>query len=361
MKKFFYFILILISMPYLVTAENPAPKPTVKIGVILPLSGDVAYEGEAIRNAMTLSVEKLGNTRFHYDIIYEDNQMNSAKTAVIASKLIHVDKIDAIVTVWSNPAFVVSPMATQNKILHLRMCWESGLADGVYNFNVYASPATQSRLFVDELKRRHISKIAILDMKDAGIEEMVKKVKEHLAENKISVTAEESFVSGERDFRTVLAKLKASNPEIYFLEAVTPEIDLIAKQAKEMQFQAPFTTIEDFDEMDHPELFEGDWYEGPKPPDEAFISSYEQRFHSKVYNTVPYAYDIVRLIAQAYESFPGSEKPTPTEAVQQLAKIKSFQGLTGELKLDDKGYFQAESVIKKIENGKQVLIQNQME
>jgi branched-chain amino acid transport system substrate-binding protein len=48
------------------------------------------------------------------------------------------------------------------------------------------------------------------------------------------VVAEESYTSGEKDFRAPLTKIKAKNPDIIFIPAYYNDVAIIAKQARDL-------------------------------------------------------------------------------------------------------------------------------
>jgi branched-chain amino acid transport system substrate-binding protein len=328
----------------------------VKIGVIGPFSGDMAYIGQGVRNGMTLALENLGPAHFQYQVVYEDNQLDARKTALALNKLVNVDKVDALVTVWSNAAYVAAPLATRNRLLHVSDSWEVKAADGHYNFGLYVAPMEQAKTFVEELKKRKIQSIGILSIKSAGTSDMVADTIRLLAEAKIKVSADETFLQGQRDFRTTLARIDQQHPQIYLISAFSPEIELIAKQFKEAGIKQPMTSMESFDETNDKSLFEGCWYVAPALPPPPFEDNYTKRFKMEMINDVPYVYDVIKLIVHGFESFSGPKKPTSTEVADVIGKMKTYRGITGEFQSDGHGYFHGFDTVKIIRGGKGVVI-----
>ena len=111
-------IAVVIWFGFLNKADDqiPSEKETIKIGVSIPLSGDVAFLGEGVRDAMLLAKENLGYTKYNYEIIFEDDQFNSTNTLTAVNKLISIDKVSVISSLGSNLGNVVSPIAEENKI-----------------------------------------------------------------------------------------------------------------------------------------------------------------------------------------------------------------------------------------------------
>ena len=63
----------------------------IKIGVILPLSGNVSAYGEDVRDALLFANENLAGGKFEF--IFEDDHCNGKEAVTAAAKLISQDKI----------------------------------------------------------------------------------------------------------------------------------------------------------------------------------------------------------------------------------------------------------------------------
>ncbi len=101
-----------------VSVEEVSVEP-IKIGMIAPMTGDLAFMGEGIRDAIVLANENTENTKYEYEVIVEDDQLDAKMSASAANKLISVDKVDAIITFSSVTGNVVAPIAEQNQIVQL--------------------------------------------------------------------------------------------------------------------------------------------------------------------------------------------------------------------------------------------------
>lgn len=74
-------------------------RPLIKIGLILPLSGGMAHVGAAFRDAARMAIDDIpSDSRFHYQLVIEDDQLPSAKAATAVQKLIDRDKVDAVIS-----------------------------------------------------------------------------------------------------------------------------------------------------------------------------------------------------------------------------------------------------------------------
>jgi branched-chain amino acid transport system substrate-binding protein len=182
-------------------------RPVIKIGVSAPLSGGVAFIGEGMKNSFELALDEINSkdTKFKYELIYEDDAMDPKKASTIAQKFINVDKVDALITISSGPGNVVAPLAQENKILHVSSASDSNVAKGEYNFLHWTPPTEENRVLVEELQRRKITKIAIMEQNQQGVVAIVDDLKKKLDGTNIEIVSEEKFNFGETDFKTMLA------------------------------------------------------------------------------------------------------------------------------------------------------------
>ncbi|MEK7673652.1 MAG: ABC transporter substrate-binding protein, partial [Patescibacteria group bacterium] len=128
-------ILIVGGLIWWGKSQTPTgPKETIKIGFVGPLSGDLAFIGESDKNAILLAKDELKDTKFNYEVIVEDVQIDPKLTANATNKLINIDKVDGIISVSSGIGNVVSPITEQNKTIHFGLASDSNIAKGIYNF-----------------------------------------------------------------------------------------------------------------------------------------------------------------------------------------------------------------------------------
>ncbi|MDR2902435.1 MAG: ABC transporter substrate-binding protein, partial [Lactobacillales bacterium] len=97
-------------------------KPVVKIGAILPLTGNLAYVGNFVKGAMEIAVYDANmrpNNKYHYEMVFEDNAFSAVKTIPVLNKLIFIDKVDALTTVGNSIGEIVGPIVEKNKVPHI--------------------------------------------------------------------------------------------------------------------------------------------------------------------------------------------------------------------------------------------------
>ncbi|MEI6237963.1 MAG: ABC transporter substrate-binding protein [bacterium] len=340
--------------------EDKLVKPTVTIGITLPLTGDVAILGESAQNAIILAKEQLKDTKYDYKLVFENDQFKPTLGATIANKLISVDKADALMSFGSPVGHVVSIIAEKSKIPHVNaFASDDHVADGEYNFLDYTPAYEDSKLFIQELQKRNVKKLVFFGQQDnPGALAIINAFEKDVKGTGITVLASEKFNTGTRDFRSQIDQIKNLGADIIVLEASTPELEILARQIKQAGIKTPLTTMEAFEFSDQLSLFEGNWYVNGADPSQWFLDQYKNRFGKDAKFGAANQYDGFNLIVQAVETAgDGKTVPTKEQIKNALSQIKSFNGALGEnLSIDENGLVVSKAVIRIIKDGKPVTV-----
>jgi len=357
---FLIVVVLAVAIGYFIykAPKESASAETIKIGVVAPLSGDIAFLGEGVRDAMILANEKLGDTQYNYELIFEDDQADPKVAASAANKLIEVNKVDALASFGSSTGNVIAPIAEENKVVHIGIATDPNVAEGDYNFIHWTTPSEENRVFIAELQKRGIIKFGVFASNQPGAAAVISDMKKQLEDTDIEITTEQIFNVGETDFKSIIAKAKNSGSEIYLFIAFSPELEILARQTREAGITIPFTAIEAFDLTEQLDLFEGDWYVNAADPSGEFTEKFFEKTGKNPTLGSPNAYDIFNLIVAATEKNDKSEKPTSTEISNQLLNITDFYGALGKLNIDEDGIVQSNAVIRMIKNGEPITIEN---
>jgi branched-chain amino acid transport system substrate-binding protein len=246
MKLFLVFALVsLIAVP-------AQAKEILKIGVLLPFSGPLAYEGnENFKGYEVARVEQnekgglLGK-----EIEFVKGDAVDPKAAVSeAERLISVEKVNVIIGTFSSPrCYAASTVAEKNKVLY----WETGaVGDDMmtrgykYLFRVCADGSTLSRAITRfaVVVAPQTLKIPTKDFKVAIIGEnslygttMNKRVKEIVEEEKAQIVAYELYDSNTKDLSSLIMRLKTKSPDALIATCYVNDAILLSRQSKQLNF-----------------------------------------------------------------------------------------------------------------------------
>ena len=157
-------VLALVACKEEKESEQAKAKPVVKIGVNLPMTGDMAMAGKVQKASLELAlhdVEKQ-NTKYKYELIVEDNVFQPKKTVSNLYKFKSVDKVQAVMSLWGTDGTVTSDWAEKNKILHMSCSESDVVGKGYYNFNHAPKLETYRYRMMKYFKDHNYKKIAFL-------------------------------------------------------------------------------------------------------------------------------------------------------------------------------------------------------
>ncbi|MGA2959330.1 MAG: amino acid ABC transporter substrate-binding protein [Thermodesulfobacteriota bacterium] len=221
---------------------------TIKIGVILPMTGSNALIGQEQKRGIDMAIEKINGTggalKKKVELIIEDNQGDPTLIVSAAEKLITRDNVVALSGGYSSVESLAL-LAAMKKYEPVTV-WQGGAAikmDQMYGkerwfFMLHPrSPDYQTNAteFLSSIEPRP-KRIAIAYEDTSYGVDHSKVAKQYLTERGFEIVTFEPFRSGTLDFSPLLTKIKGARPEIFYWIGYAGDSILITKQAKELGF-----------------------------------------------------------------------------------------------------------------------------
>lgn len=330
-------------------------KEQVKIGVIAPLAGDNAAYGQDVTAAVNLAVEEINaaggvNGRM-LEAVFENGGCNGKDATTAATKLIDVDKVQIIVGGYcSGETLAAAPLAEAAKVALVSPASSnpSITKAGDYVFRITPSDAGQGTAIAAEMIKRGHHKAAVIYANTDYTLGLANAFKENFEKLGGVITAWETYEQDAKDFRTQVAKARASNPNAIYLVSYATDAALLVKQIRQLKMAHPLYGGETFGSQDvvtaaGKENVEGLVYATPKfdaesPKAKDFLPKAQQKRGSEL--SLPVfaadAYDAMYLIAEAVRLNPDQE-PTGTIVKDFLYTVKDWDGAGGKLTIDSNG------------------------
>lgn len=329
----FPFILVLLFLSIVPFALFQAPpEPQYRIGAILPLTGDAASWGEAIRNGVELALEELPpEKRRQVEVFYEDDQRNPRLSVLAFQKLLSVNHVSAVIGCTAQPGMAVAPLAEKAQIPFLSIAVPKRITEGkTFSYLFYSTTERMAHALVDEATRRNYRKIVrISSIHDGRL--AMKQEFDRFNRDQIEVVLDEEYPIENKDFKPFLNKLKAQGDvDAIYGNLVLGQVGLLAKQARELNISLPIFESEMFEDESEVKLSQGaligQWFVNERDPSAEFLKTYTERFPgAKIFNASN-GYDAINVLLEA---------PTgDAKAIaRSLAERKSYRGLNGEYRL----------------------------
>jgi ABC-type branched-subunit amino acid transport system substrate-binding protein len=322
--------------------------PVIKIGAVVATQGPVALLGRSFLKAIQLAKEELGKTTRQYELrVAEIPSPDQAEPAI--RKLIDIDHVDALIVGLSISGQIVKPYAIAAGIPLFCICSVSGVGDELYTFTTMPLAEDEAIRWVTEARRRGVRRIARLTQDYPSIENHVRALKAEAAPAGIDVVFEERFAASTVDFRSRIAAAGESSPDVYFVEAFNPALDLLGQQLQEAGVRN-LASVVSFSLSEKPELFEGGWYTDSYVSPE-FLARLRQRFPETRFAThmMPYAFDSFRMLVEGFESAEG--------VLPHVRGMTEFRGTAGKItKQAGSGNFRSAPALWIIKDGRPALV-----
>ncbi|MFA5022988.1 MAG: penicillin-binding protein activator [Candidatus Paceibacterota bacterium] len=335
-------IIIIIAGIWYLGAKPATPAVTgpIKIGAILPLTGGGSFFGVEQKQGMDLA-----NQESKIKISYEDSETDATKGTSAFMKLLSTDRPDVAVVSFSSVASAIMPLAVQEKMPTLQTVVSAPNIAAKTNYSLrYFTSAPQeapiaANLIVSNLKDK---KVAVLYENSEYGKSYFSSLKTSLEALGAKVVASENFLNTDKDFRTQITKLKASNPEALYIVAMDKSLALIFPELKEAGVKAHLVTnwvlanpsvIEKVGQSANGAYLTSPSYYLDQPSE--LTANFKSQYKS-VYGQDPSAYaaigyDTVRLLAKLPAGIPADQFKA------EFIKIGSMPGAMGDLKIDQNG------------------------
>jgi branched-chain amino acid transport system substrate-binding protein len=324
----------------------------IKIGVLVPLTGESASAGTDMLNAAKLAVDEIndggGVLGRQLEIVSGDDGCDPQTGTAAAQKLAVSGIVGVAGGYCSGAAIPETVVLDQRGIPYISAAATSPTLTERGLTTVFRAIGRddQQGPFAAKFLSGHLGakKLAIIHDNTTyakGLAEQTRDATTRLG-GATEVVFFDAITPGERDYTSTLTKVKATRADVLYFTGYFAEAGLIVRQGHDLDLTARLTGG---DATQDPTLIEtaGPSAEGfiattaplPQflPSATAFVEGYTARFGAAPGPYSVYEYDAVKVLAGAVERA-GAADP---KKVAQALRTTQAQGLTGEIAFDDKG------------------------
>lgn len=356
-------------------SSDKAATDTIKIGAIGEMTGGNASYGTSMMRGFNLATKEInangGINGKKIALVEADTKSEPAEAANAMSKLINQDKVAMVAGIFtSSSAIAACNISETAKIPYL--------AIGATNPSVTVAkdgstkPNTFRVCFIDpfqgtvganfvsnELKAKTAA-IYIDNSSDysKGLADFFKKA---FIANGGSIVIEEAYLQKDTDFKAVLTKIKATNPEVLYVPGYYEEVGKIVKQARELGLNVPIVGGDGWDSPKLPEIAGAEALnqtyftnhysaDADSAASKAFVAAFEKEYKQKPDAPAVLGYDGLKLLADAIKRAGSTEAAKISQA---LASTKGFEAVTGSIALNEKHDAVKSVTIIEFKDGKQ--------
>lgn len=340
---------------------------TIKIGGLGPLTGPVAIYGVTATNGTKLAFEEINKNNGilgkQVEFILLDEKGDPTEAVTAYNKLVDEEVVALIGDITSKPTLAVAEIAAEDK---MPMITPTGTQFNITEagpnvFRVCFTDPYQGVILAKLAKEKLNAKtVAVLVNNSNDYSDGVAKAFVQEAEKLgLKVVAKEGYGDGDKDFRPQLTKISSQNPDVLLVPDYYEQAALISTQAREIGLKSKFIGPDGWDgvakalDKSSYGAIEGSYFtnhyslEDQNPKVQNFLKAYREKFNEDPSAFSALSYDAAYLLKEAIEK----AGTTDNEAVIKALKESNFNGVTGQLKFDDKNNPIKAVTILKIEDG----------
>jgi len=358
-------ILAVVACLTLLLTIGVQAQPVVKIGLNVPLTGDIPKVGEGSKYAAEMWLEdieaagglEIGGKKYEVEVVLEDNESKAESAVSAATKLITEDEVLVIIGPQSSKQAVPAGEVCNNYETPMISPWSTNPNTTLDRPFVFRAP------FLDPFQGPVVANFVTEEFgytKAAVLYDVASDYPKGLAEffkmawedvhGEGSVVAYESFTTKDTDFSSQLSKIISSGAEVLFTPQYYNEVALIVQQAHQLGWANPIVGSDSWGSAETVELCGKDCYglffsthyaaAGATGATKAFIDRYNEKYGYVPDDVGALTWDSLRLAQQAiqeYGKFTGNVKKDRKGVREALSQVKEFDGITGTMTFTEEG------------------------
>jgi len=349
----------------------------VKIGMVYELTGNTASYGTSAANGAKLAFKEInangGVLNKQIKLFIADNKGEPSETANAMTKVIAQDKVIAVTGFTVSSCGITGSSVAEDNRIPLVAAATVNPKVTVDEKTGKVKEYTFRACFIDSFQGTVGANFALNSLKCRNVAIMVDSssdyskglaqiFKEVFTSNGGQIVAEEAYLQKDQDYKAVLTKIKAQNPELVYIPGYYEDVGKIIKQARELGIIVP---ILGGDAWDSPKLADiagadvlnntyfTNFYsvEDANSRSQAFIDAYEKEYGQPPDSMAAMGYDAAYLLVDAIKRANSVEADKIRDA---LNDTKDFNSVSGSMSLNASHDAIRGVVIIQMKDGKQV-------
>ena len=374
MKRLRKIIFLGVIASLAVTNSFAAKKPkTIKLGFNIPLTGDSPKVGESAKYAGEIVKEEINSQgglevkgqKYMLEFVYVDNELKADSAINAANKLIDIDKVLASIgpegsgraipagEVYNDMKVpMVSPWATNPKVTEGRpFCFRACFLDP------FQAPVA-AKFASEQFGGKNVA--IVYNLEDDYSKTLAELFKAEWESKYGKVVVFESFGQKDQDFSVQLTKVVNSSADFLYLPDYYNFVGLITSQAKDLGWSKPVMGSDSWGSADLFPLSKGavvgNYFtthyaaKGATGKTKEFIEKYKKLYGYVPDDVAALTYDATYIVLQAIQDagLKGNLKKDRIAIKDAMGKIKSFDGITGNMQFTPEGDPLKEAVIVRV-------------
>jgi len=358
---------------------NKKDEDTIKIGMIGPLTGEVAMYGTAVLKAIQLYVDQYneagGLNGKMIEIIDYDDRHDATEATSAYNRLATADEVIAIIgAVTSTPTIAVAQASLSDRmpLMTPTATHPDVTKHGDNMFRACFLDPFQGSAMAGYAKNELGATTAavIYNNSDAYSTGLYESFIETAAELGLEIVAVESYAGTDTDYQSQLTNIASKNPDVIFAPDYYNSLYLVMQQAKSIGITAQFLGVDGADgilgiEGVDKSIVEGLYFanhystEDQSKVVQDFLKGYRDAYNEEPSALAALGYDAAMIMIAALEKVAADMELEPTkevyEAIIAALKATDMEAVTGRITYDANNNPQKSVAIILVKDGEYTL------
>jgi branched-chain amino acid transport system substrate-binding protein len=341
---------------------------TIRIGVLVPLSGTNAYFGNDMLNAYKLAVSEInaaGGVLGRQLVLVEADDGADPGMAAQAAELIISRNVDFVVGGYASGATIptLQPFHDANLMMLISASNSTRITDlGLPHFMINSPGSHAVITLADLCKHLGVQSVALIHQGCDFSQNLAQLSAAELPEHGISIATTEVMAAGAPDVSAIVTSINNSGADFVYWCGYPADGSNVIRQLRNGGYEG-YIAVGDGSASSELIEFSGEAGEGvfvTSPPfvefaqgGEKFVTDYIAMFKDEPGTYATLCYDTIYLLKTAIEKAGSIE----TDAVRSAVQDIEFQGLSGLIRFTPEREPELSNfIVLRIENGKFVLV-----
>jgi ABC-type branched-chain amino acid transport systems, periplasmic component len=206
----------------------------IKVGVVLPLTGNLSFIGDFVKNSLLLV--RTDSVEF----IFEDCGGNPKDAVTSTKKLIEQNQVASIISVLSFLSESVNSICENKNVKHFIFAFSPSLVEKSNIIRPFVSSTEEAKMIVSFINEKKMKKVAFLRHIEPDAEYAFKNtIQPMLNQSNVEIVDLPFNNQTTKDFKNDILKLKNSNVELVIIQSLAYNISNIMSAYTEYSLSTP--------------------------------------------------------------------------------------------------------------------------
>lgn len=242
----------------LISAGCQPKERKAKLAIALPLTGDIASLGQGLKRAAEMAGEEYnaGSPKVPVEFVSFDDRSDPKEAVSVADRIVSDPDIVGVVGHFNSGCSIpasriyaqagipmISPASSDPELTLQQMSpnWTGKKCIFRVNTTDNVQGPVGANFVTNELKAK---RIAVIHDKTAYGQGVAEEFRKQAASNGADIVAFEGLQVGDRDFRSLLTRVRAQNPDALYFGGEFSEGGILVRQARDIGYKGIFIASE---------------------------------------------------------------------------------------------------------------------